>query len=223
VVRYSLHQRTGDPGCFIPHMEQQHWPKGQEPNRTSGDAAYGSEENYAYLEANQMQNYLKYNTFYQETHPPRKPERVQKASFMSENFPYDPERDIFICPAHRSLTYRETRSYRTENGYRSDRCYYECDHCSACPLKPQCTKAKGNRRIQVSFKLREYRRQAKENLLSEQGIALRQQCCIEPESTFGDVEHNMGFRRFHLRDLEKTETEWSLVCIAHNLRKLAAI
>jgi transposase len=223
VVGYSLHQRAGDPGCFIPHMEQQHWPQGRKPKRASGDAAYGSEENYAYLEANAMQNYLKYNTFYQETHPPRKPERVQKASFRSENFPYDPHQDTFTCPAHRSLTYRETRPYRTENGYISERRYYECSECATCPLKPQCTRAKGNRRIQVSFRLREYRRQARENLLSEQGIALRKQRCIEPESTFGDVKHNMGFRRFHLRGHAKVETEWALVCIAHNMRKLAAI
>ena len=223
VVGYSLHQRAGDPACFIPHMEKQHWPEGQKPKAASGDAAYGSEENYAYLEANRMKNYLKYNSFYQETHPPRKLERIQKTSFRSENFPYDPDQDIFTCPAHHPLTYRETRPYRTENGYLSERRYYECSECAACPLKPQCTRAKGNRRIQVSFKLREFRRQAKENLLSEQGIALRQQRCIEPETTFGDVKHNMGFRRFHLRGLEKAETEWALVCIAHNLRKLAAI
>jgi transposase len=223
VVGYSLHQRAGDPGCFIPHMEQQHWPEGKKPKAASGDAAYGSEENYAYLETNQIQNYLKYNTFYQETHPPRKAERIQKLSFRSENFPYDPHQDVFTCPARQSLTYRETRPYRTENGYLSERRYYECSECATCPLKPQCTKAKGNRRIQVSFKLREYRQQARENLLSDQGITLRKQRCIEPESTFGDVKHNLGFRRFHLRGLEKVETEWALVCIAHNLRKLAAI
>jgi transposase len=221
VVGYSVHQRAGDPGCFIPHMEQQHWPKGQKPKRGSGDAAYGSEENYAYLEKNQMKNYLKYNSFYQETHPPRKPERIQELSFRSENFSYDPDQDVFLCPAHQLLLYRETRSYRSENGYLSERRYYECSECATCPLKPQCTKAKGNRRIQVSLKLREYRRQARENLHSAQGIALRKQRCIEPESTFGDVKHNMGFRRFHLRGLEKVQIEWALICIAHNLRKLA--
>ncbi|MHB8113349.1 MAG: transposase [Bellilinea sp.] len=32
----------------------------------------------------------------------------------------------------------------------------------------------------------------------------------------------MGLRRFHLRGLEKVKTEWGLVSIAHNLRKIAA-
>jgi len=223
IAGYSVHPRVGDTACFIPHMEQQHWPQGRKPRRASGDAAYGSEENYAYLEQNQIENYLKYNTFHQEIHPPRKPERRLKASFRSENFPYDPEQDTFTCPAHHSLTYREARAYRTDNGYFSERRFYECDHCQDCPLRSQCTKAKGNRRIQVSFRLREYRRQARENLLSEQGIAVRKQSCIEPESAFGNIKHNLGFRRFHLRGLEKVETEWGLVCIAHNMRKLAAL
>ena len=47
VVGYSVHQRAGDQSCFIPHMEQQHWPNGQKPKRGSSDAAYGTEENYS--------------------------------------------------------------------------------------------------------------------------------------------------------------------------------
>ena len=76
--------------------------------------------------------------------------------------------------------------------------------------------------MQLSFELRRYRQQAKENLLSEQGLALRQQRGVEVESTFGDIKQNMGFRRFLLRGLKKVEIEWGLVCIAHNMRKLTA-
>lgn len=147
---------------------------------------------------------------------------IQKASFRVENLPYNPEKDEFTCPANHPLTYRETRPYRTENGYLTERRFYECSECATCPLKPQCTKAKGNRRIQISFKLRQYRQQAKANLLSEQGIALRKQRGPDVESPFGDVKHNMGLRRFLLRGLKKVETEWGLLSIAHNMRKLAA-
>jgi transposase len=222
IVGYSIHQRAGDPDCFIPHMEQQKLPDGIKIQNASTDAAYGSEENYAYLEKQQIGNYLKYNTFYRETHPPRKPELIQKASFRVENLPYDPDKDEFTCPANQPLTYRETRPYRTENGYRTERRFYECSECAACPLKAQCTKAKGHRRIQVSFRLREYRRQAKANLLSEKGLALRKQRGADVETAFGDIKHNMGMRRFMLRGLKKVEIEWGILSIAHNMRKLAA-
>jgi hypothetical protein len=73
----------------------------------------------------------------------------------------------------------------------------------------------------VSFRLRRYREQARSNLLSEQGRFLRVQRNVEVESVFGQIKHNMRFRRFSLRGLEKIKTEWGLVCIAHNMRKLA--
>jgi len=147
---------------------------------------------------------------------------VEKARFLSVNFPYDPAKDEFTCPAGHPLTYQETKPYKTTTGYLSERRFYESAQCTASSLKSKCTKAKGNRRIQVSFELQRFRQQAKENLLSEQGIALRKKRSIEPETVFGDIKHNRGFRRFSLRGLKKVEAEWGILSIAHNIRKLAA-
>ena len=119
------------------------------------------------------------------------------------------------------MVYIETKPYKSTNSFLSGRRVYECVECTACPLKPKCAKAKGNRQMQVRFELRRYRQQAKDNLLSEQGIALRKLRSIEPETVFGDVQHDMNFRRFMLRGLKKVEIEWGLLCMAHNLRKLA--
>jgi len=221
VVGYSIHQQADDTSCFIPHMQQQAFPQGKQFKNGSGDAGYGSEENYAYLEKLGMGNYFKYNTFHQEQHPPRKPELLEKRLFQSTYFPYDQEKDEFLCPAQNRMVYVETQPYKSKNDFRSERRVYECLHCATCALKSKCTKAKGNRQMQVGFELRRYRQQAKDNLLSEQGIALRQLRSIEPETVFGDIKHNMGFRRFMLRGLKKVDVEWGLVCMAHNLRKLA--
>jgi hypothetical protein len=46
---------------------------------------------------------------------------------------------------------------------------------------------------------------------------LRQQT-VEP--VFGIIKSAMGFRQFLLRGMEKVSTEWKLVCLAHNLRRL---
>jgi len=221
VVGYSVHQQAGDTTCFIAHMQQQVFPQGRKFKNGSGDAGYGSEENYAFLEKEGMGNFFKYNTFHQEQHPPRKPEKLEKLRFKSEYFPYDQEKDEFTCPAQKRMVYIETKPYKSKHGYLSHRRFYECLDCATCPLKPKCTQAKGNRRIQVSFELRRYRQQAQDNLLSEQGVALRQSRSIEPETVFGDIKHNMEFRRFMLRGLKKVDIEWGLLCLAHNLRKLA--
>jgi hypothetical protein len=46
---------------------------GRLPQNVIADSAYGSEENYAYLEQEQVGNYLKYNTFGKEQRPRYKP------------------------------------------------------------------------------------------------------------------------------------------------------
>jgi len=42
------------------------------------------------------------------------------------------------------------------------------------------------------------------------------------EPTFGQIKDCRGFRQFLMRGLDKVAGEWSLVCTAHNLLKLAA-
>jgi hypothetical protein len=166
-------------------------------------------------------SYVKYNTFHRQQEKHRKPELIRKALFRSENFPYDPDQDVFICPANQPMTYQGTRRERTENGYWTELRHYQASGCNSCPLKPECTRAKGNRQIRMSFRLRRFREQACANLLSEQGRALRIQRNVEVESVFGHIKHNRRFRRFSLRGLEKVKTEFGLVCIAHNMQKLA--
>lgn len=223
IVGFSVHGRSGDTSCLIPHLENLRSHLGRLPRNVITDAGYISEENYAYVERNALGNYLKYNTFYQDTHHFRKPELLRKRQFLAENFPYDRGHDEFICPAHQPLQYQYTSRYTSDNGHVTNRRVYECQACGQCPMKSECTRAKGNRKIRISFRLLEYRRQARANLTSEAGQRLHSARSIEVESVFGIIKHNMGFRRFHLRSLEKVKTEWGLVSIAHKMKKLAAI
>lgn len=222
IVGFSVHQRAGDTSCLIPHFEKMRKGIGRFPETAVADAGYGSEENYAYLEKMGMNNYVKYNTFYQDTHRYRNPDLVRAHQFRAENFIYDPPSDTFSCPAGAQLHFQYTSSHTTENGYVTDRRNYECRDCTDCPLRQQCTQSKGNRKIRISFRLLEYRKKARENLTSPEGHRLRVARSTEVETVFGHIKHNMGFRRFMLRGTQKVNTEWGLISIAHNMRKMAA-
>ncbi len=52
------------------------------------------------------------------------------------------------------------------------------------------------------------------------GYALRKQT-VEP--VFGIIKSVMGFRQFSLRGLNKVSGEWSLVCLAWNLKRMAVL
>jgi hypothetical protein len=50
--------------------------------------------------------------------------------------------------------------------------------------------------------------------------ALRKQT-VEP--VFGIIKSVMGFRQFSLRGLKKVSGEWSLVCLAWNVKRMAKL
>jgi hypothetical protein len=103
------------------------------------------------------------------------------------------------------LHFQHPTRYTTDNGYVTDRRIYECQDCKDCPLRSKCTKAKGNRQIRISFRLLEYLKQAHANLTSLEGERLRAARSTEVETVFGHLKHNLDFRRFHLRGMEKVK------------------
>ncbi|MFV0501986.1 MAG: transposase, partial [Bacteroidales bacterium] len=76
-----------------------------------------------------------------------------------------------------------------------------------------------NRVIQINHRLKKLKDNARELLLSEEGIKHRRKRPVEVEQTFGNLKQNKNFRRFSLRGLKKVEIEFGLLAIAHNISK----
>jgi hypothetical protein len=213
ITGISVHQNPNDGTCFKEHLEKLPFL----PETITADSIFGTEENYQLLEGNQIESYLKYPTFHRENTA-----KYKNNPFLKENFAYDVQTDTYTCPASKPLGYTYTRKdVHKKTGFVFHSRVYEAQDCHGCSLKEACTKSKeNNRTIAVNAQLDIYKKQARRNLDSEKGIKLRKRRGSEIESCFGDVKHNMGFRRFHLRGLKKVKTEITIVSIAHNLRKI---
>lgn len=218
IVNCSVHQSTNDGACFKEHIEQLEKHSEVLPALIMADSIFGTEENYELLEAKDIDNYLKFPSFYNESK-----RKYQKDPFVKDNFNYDALTDTYTCPNSRLLILKQvTIQTHKRTGYKSTIKIYECENCTQCPFYSQCCKSEKekNRIIKVNEKLESYKQQARQNLKSEKGIALRKQRGVEIESCFGDIKHNMGFRRFHVRGIQKVKAEWTIVAMAHNLRKI---
>ena len=219
VVGYSIHQRAGDTGCLKTHLEHVKSWLGKYPQSLIADAGYGSEENYTYLQDNHVTAYVKYNTFHYEH---KRRHKNRKPKYRPENFNFLSEADQYECPQGKRLSYQFTKTYVTDNGYETSRRIYGGAPCQSCPVMAECTKSKYERRLWVSVKLQKLKKAAHDRLISPKGIEVRSQRPIEVEAVFGRLKQNWGFRRFMLRGLDKVKTEWGILCIAHNLAKIAA-
>lgn len=218
ITGVSVHQTTNDGACFKEHLRQVEAQQPMPPQNIIADAIFGTEQNYKLLEEHGIGNYLKYPSFHNE-----QKKSYRSNPFLKDNFPYNGDTDTYRCPNGRALlltcTYYQTHK---RTGYKSQLKEYTCTDCSGCALYDQCCKsAQGhNRTIRINDKLERYRQQACHNLQTDQGKQLRRRRNIEIESCFGDIKHNMGIRRFHLRGLKKVNAEFTLIAMAHNLRKL---
>ena len=213
ITAVSIHQNPNDGTCFKEHVEQMPL----KPSTITGDSIFGTEQNYELLEGYQVGNYLKFPTFHQE-----KMLRPKQSKFQREHFLYNKEKDTYTCPDGRELIYKNTEQVKYKRtGYQSTVKAYQAKDCSGCSLSGQCRKSEeANRSLTVNNQLDYYRQQARNNLNSDKGLLLRRRRGAEIESCFGDIKHNMEFRRFHLRGKQKVKTEINLVSMAHNLRKL---
>ena len=218
ITNYGIYQRPTDTGTLIDYLESFKERYGIKSKEVVADAGYGSEQNYNYMLENEMVPYVKYNYFHKEQ------KRKQRNNpYLQQNLLYDKEQDVFICPNNKKLIHTDTYTRTTELGYESKVDKYECEDCSDCPLKSECTKARGNREIEVNHTLNEYKRQVRELLTSERGLYHRSKRPIEPEAVFGQIKDAHHFRRFRLRSLPKVNIEFGLIAMAHNLRKLAKL
>ena len=60
----------------------------------------------------------------------------------------------------------------------------------------------------------------KHRLQTKEGKAIYAERKSTVEPVFGIIKHILGFRQFMLRGFEKAKGEWSLVCMAYNLKRM---
>jgi len=138
--------------------------------------------------------------------------KVQRADFT-----YHPEEDYYQCPAGKKLQYHKKRKNGNHAIY-----IYKSPGCQDCPLIEQCLSKKNKSGIKNIC------RDQREVLAEKMALKLQSEkaksrlktraTTIEP--SFGNLKHNLGFRRFSLRGLQKVKDEFNLMCIAHNINIL---
>ena len=218
IIACDIHQSSSDAASLIPSIKRFSGMTGRLPKRVTADAAYGSQESYEFLEQLGIDAYVKHQEFHREEKP-----AFRDDPFRPVNMHYDEGNDEITCPMGKKLRLSEVKEETTPNGYRIERRVYTSEGCDGCPERTRCSRGTGNRKITVSFRGWELRAKASALLRSEEGLKQRSLRSCDVETVFGHIKHNLGFRRFLLRTLGKVSVEWGLVCISHNLIKVACL
>jgi len=141
----------------------------------------------------------------------------KKGIFNRSLFKYDADKDVYICPANKELTYRFSG---IEEGLTIKKYFLDIMTCRACALKSQCTKSKQQRRISRW----EYQDEIDhlDDLLTSMpnSMLIRKQTVEHP---FGTIKCWMGATHFLTKQLKNVRTEMNLHVLAYNLKRMMSI
>jgi hypothetical protein len=173
------------------------------PAQLTGDTAYGTTENIAAVERANIRAYV-----------PLSGAGKARPYFSKELFAYDPERDLYRCPAGETLFARTKNKARRLSVYKAN-----AGTCEACELRPRCTENKKGRQVLRYFdeayvdRVRAYR-----GTFPYEKALRKRRVWVEP--LFAEAKDLHGMRRFRLRRLEKVYAEALLIASCQNVKRL---
>ena len=132
--------------------------------------------------------------------------------YGKNRFEYDAPKDVYVCPAGQELSYR-FETYELGRAIR----YYRASNCKACALQTQCTRNKANRTITREENEALMEAMAARVKAHPEKMHLRKQLCEHP---FGTIKRWFGYTHFLMKELDKVRTEWSLITLCYNLKRV---
>ena len=211
IVGQHVSQQANDAREVAPALDEMEETSGGLPEKLSLDHGYYSGKNLQELSDRKVEAYVATD----------RGEKLGKGGLeesdrrlVKADFRYDEEQDGFHCPGGQLLTLKTARA-------QGQRVYQgAAEVCVSCRYYRRCCRSKSGAARTITSDGKEPLRRAMNERMSQpesRTVYARRKTIVEP--VFGQIK-NTGFRGFGVRGKEKVAGEFSLVCAAHNLKKI---
>jgi len=183
------------------------------PQEISADKAYDSGANLEMLDGGGIKGYISLT---------RKANHIGKGLFTVDDFKYDAETDILICPGGYTATYHRRAVFRGKNSGKKGAVFqYRPVQCSSCQLKARCNTSNRGRAVYISY-YHPLFQQMKKRLATEEGqVAYRNRYRVEHK--VADLARYCGMRRSRYRGLTKAAIHTLLAAIVSNVKRMVRL
>lgn len=200
-----------DQNQLVPVMEQVRSITGQLPADTVADAGYFTYEELHRLEQKDYKATIALR-------PSTSGEGQGPYHFT--RFGYDAEQDELICPEGERLPFLQERS-RELRDFRYTARRYQCQSAGSCKVRNECTKNAKGRLVDISITQPLIDKQLARGRTDEGKEHLRyRKAIVEP--VFAWIKSHGAFKRFNAFGLANAQAQWTMVAIAHNLKRILA-
>ena len=180
---------------------------GLKPERLAADTAYGSGKNLNWLvNGKDIAPHI----------PVIDKSKREDGTFSREDFRFDKERNVYVCPANKPLTTTGTAIDEETLRYIAS-----TSDCRGCLLKAQCCPKTSFRSIPRS--IYEEARDVARALAKTQAFEQSRRERKRVEMLFAHLKRILKLGRLRLRGPRGAQDEFTLAAIAQNLRRLAKL
>lgn len=154
---------------------------------------------------------------------PKSKNATNDSDFSFDKFSYDPQHDIYICPAGkqlRFLRFLKKRLNKNDSATSIVGKEYLCYECATCPYLSKCTSSVDGRRITRNV-YQDALDQVQKNFQEHPDMYTLRKSTVE--HPFGTIKRSLGFTYFLRRGLDAVRTEASLFALAYNFKRLPNI
>jgi len=209
ILSSSIFTSSADQATLIPAVEKLKNVHGRTPKRLLADKGYSSEDNYAFCKQSDIDAYI-----------PHYSEPTDLSRFY-----YDKKKDAYTDKQGQVYLFKQHAEKRDGSDMRG-RPQKKKNKQSLHALYKRAIYEYRNRKtgikkyLAVSPLWQEYVKEQKEKLSSHRGRRLYRKRMHDVEGVFANIKKNLGFTAFNLRGLAGVAAEWTLISLAHNLKKV---
>jgi transposase len=206
-VEASRAIRQAEVGASQTMIERTEACFGIKPQWLAADSAYGSARNLDWLVNKQeIAPHV----------PVLDKSRREDGTFSREDFAFDRERNVYVCPAGKFL--KSTGQVLSDNTFRY---LASIRDCAPCPLKSKCCPKSPQRRVPRD--VHEDARDVARALAKTEAFAQSRRDRKKVEMLFAHLKRILRLGRLRLRGPSGAQFEFTLAAIAQNLRRLAKL
>lgn len=212
IVGQHISQHANDKQDVEPALQTLQDTTDHLPEKMSADNGYFSGSNLQAFEQSGVDAYIATD---KGEKAPKTPLETSERKLVKADFSYDEADNTFTCPGGQTLSMiSESKDGRRVYQGRTDRCA-ECSFKSRC-----CQSEKGQARTLSTDNNESLRQEMNRKMQTAPAQTTYKQRKVIVEPVFGQIK-NSGFRGFSVRGKDKVAGEFSIICAAHNFKKIA--
>lgn len=202
----------------VPILKKKEYPL--ENKKILTDAGYDSGKNISFITERKVDGYIANQM--ESVYEREKKGAVAARPFAKDKFTYHKKGDYYQCPAGEKL-YPAGKRMETMKTYKRHDVRYKCQSCHKCPHQSVCVKSKtGYRMVKRYLEYDSIREKMDKKLATKKGKEIFKQRSIDVEPVFGQIKTGiLGQGYLLVRGSVKVQGEFGLICIVHNIKKIA--